>query len=197
MIQYSGMHHTALVTGDMDLTVRFWRDLLEMRLLITMGHPGYRQYFFEISENHMIAFFEWKGVAAIPEKEHGYPVQGSFAFDHIALGVKNDEDLWKIKDKLEAADFWVSEIVDHGFIHSLYSFDPNNIAIEFCAAVPGAEPGLNPKMRDREPVPSARYGPNPRPACWPAVKMPTPEDQKKIYPGEGGNLFTEIAAEKE
>ena len=49
MTAFSGVNHLALVTGNMDETVRFWRDLLGMRLIAGLGKPGYRQYFFEIS----------------------------------------------------------------------------------------------------------------------------------------------------
>ena len=131
MVRYTGINHLALATKDMDTTVRFWRDLLEMPLIAGLGHEGYRQYFFEISDHDMIAFFEWPEVENIPEKDHGVPVKGPFAFDHIALEVSSHEDLWTLKDRLEANDIWVSEVVDHGFIQSIYTFDPNDIPIEF------------------------------------------------------------------
>ena len=44
-----------------DKTVHFWRDLLGMRMLVGLGHPGYRHYFFEISDKDMIAFFVGQG----------------------------------------------------------------------------------------------------------------------------------------
>jgi len=83
----------------------------------------------------MIAFFEWPDVEKAQEKDHGAPVKGPFVFDHVSFEVESEEDLWTLKDKLEAADFWVSEVINHGFIHSIYSFDPNNIPIEFSAPV--------------------------------------------------------------
>jgi catechol 2,3-dioxygenase-like lactoylglutathione lyase family enzyme len=36
MVTYNGVNHLAMATGDMDMTVRFWRDLLGMRLVA--GH---------------------------------------------------------------------------------------------------------------------------------------------------------------
>ncbi len=60
-----------MATGDMDKTTRFWRDLLGMRLVAGLGQPGYRHYFFQISETDLIAFFEWPGVKPVAEKEHG------------------------------------------------------------------------------------------------------------------------------
>ena len=148
MIQYSGINHLAMATKDMDRTLRFWRDLLEMRLVAGLGKPGYRTYFLQISAVDMIGFFEWPHVEPVPEKDHGYPVSGPFIFDHVSIGVQNREDLWTLKDRLETAGYWVSEVVDHGFIHSIYSFDPNGIPIEFSWSVEGVDLRAEPVMVD-------------------------------------------------
>ncbi len=50
MVKYSGINHLAMATGDMDSTIRFWRDLLDCRLVAGLGRPNYRHYFFEITE---------------------------------------------------------------------------------------------------------------------------------------------------
>ncbi|MEZ4484531.1 MAG: VOC family protein [Syntrophotaleaceae bacterium] len=55
-MKYTGVNHLAMVTGDMDATIRFWRDLLGMRMIAGLGKPGFRHYFFEIAANDMIAF---------------------------------------------------------------------------------------------------------------------------------------------
>jgi catechol 2,3-dioxygenase-like lactoylglutathione lyase family enzyme len=184
MIRYTGINHLAMVTNDMDRTIRFWRDLLGMRLVAGLGRAGYRHYFFEISEHDMIAFFEWPDVENIPEKDHGVPVKGPLAFDHVSFEVETDDDLWNLKGRLEAGGFWVSEAVDHGFIHSLYSFDPNNIPIEFSAPVPGVDVRKIPRMRDRQPSSVSREGPDPQPGHWP-VAEPVLDKDKIVYPGEG------------
>ena len=185
MPSYTGINHLAMVTGDMDRTIRFWRDLLGMRLVAGLGSKGYRHYFFEISDRDMIAFFEWPGAEKIVVKDHGVPVKGPFAFDHIAFGVGDDDDLWDLKDQLEAAGFWVSEVIDHGFIHSIYTFDPNHIPIEFSSSVPDVNLRGHPKMLDRHPGRVALEGPDPQPGKWPAVSRTTPEDERLMFPGEG------------
>lgn len=189
MPRYTGFNHIAMVTGDMETTVRFWRDLLGMRIVAGLGHPGYRQYFFEVSPTDMIAFFEWDGVTPVEEKDHGAPVRGAVVFDHVSVGVASDDDLWELKDRLEAAGFWCSELVDHGFIHSLYSFDPNGLAIEFSAPVPGVDVRATPRMTDTHPVPAVMEGPNPAPGHWPPVTAPTPAADRRVYPGEGDDFL--------
>ena len=185
MPKYTGINHMAMATGDMDATIRFWRDLLGMRLVAGLGHPGYRHYFFEITGHDMIAFFEWPDVKPLAEKDHGFPVKGAFGFDHVSFEVASDDDLWELKDKLEAADLWCSEVVDHGFIHSIYAYDPNNIAIEFSAPVQGVDIRATPVMADTDPSAEARKGPEPQPGVWPEVSVPTPESAREIYEGEG------------
>ena len=41
MAKFTGVNHLAMATGDMDKTVRFWRDLVGMRLVAALGRPGF------------------------------------------------------------------------------------------------------------------------------------------------------------
>ena len=182
MATYTGINHLAMVTKDMDKTIRFWRDFLGMRLVAGLGNRRYRHYFFEISPQDMIAFFEWPDVEPIPEKDHGVPVKGPLAFDHVSIGVGSDKNLWELKGRFEAADMWVSEVIDHGFIHSIYAFDPNHIPIEFSAPVPEVDVRKRPRMMDRHPSTAAREGSEPVPGRWPAARG---QKHQYVYPGEG------------
>jgi catechol 2,3-dioxygenase-like lactoylglutathione lyase family enzyme len=190
MTRYNGINHLAMVTKDMDLTIRYWRDLLGMRLVVGLGREGYRHYFFEISETDLIAFFEWPHVEKIGMKDHGVPVRGPVAFDHVSIGVNRMDDLLDIKKKLAAAEFWVSEIVDHGFIYSIYSFDPNHIPVEFSFNVPDVDIRKEPRMKDKQPSRITLEGSEPQ-----AEKWPVPDgdregvDDLSIYPGEGKTIM--------
>jgi len=188
-IKFNGVNHLAMATGDMDSTISFWRDLLGTRLVAGLGGPDYRHYFFQISDNDLIAFFEWPEVKPVAKKDHGMPVKGPFIFDHVSFGVETREDLWRLKDRLEAAGFHVSDVIDHGFIHSIYSFDPNGIPIEFSANVLGRDPRINPTIVDAAPSQVTLEGPEPHPGKWPAVKTPTPKSKRTVYPGAGSELF--------
>jgi len=189
MFKFNGVNHLAMATGDMDKTIRFWRDLLGMRLVAGLGQPGYRHYFFHISETDLIAFFEWTGIKPVAKKEHGRPVSGPFIFDHVSFGVETEEDLWSLKDRLEAAGFPVSDVIDHGFIHSIYAHDPNGIPIEFSHNVEGFDIRENPQMRDRAPSQITLEGAEPQSGIWPQATMPTPKSERMVYPGAGSELF--------
>jgi len=191
---FTGINHLAMVTADMDRTVHFWRDLLGMRLVVGMGHPGYRHYFFEITDTDCIAFFEWPGVEPVPEKDHGVPVKGPAAFDHLSFGVESVDELSRLKDLLEVNGFWASELIDHGFIVSLYSFDPNNIPIEFSCPVAECDVHAHPIMIDSHPTPAALEGSRPRSGRW-KTSGPTTGDHD-IYPGEADAVRAAFSTKK-
>ena len=169
MIRYTGVHHLALVTDDMDKTIRFWRDLLGMRMLAATGDGTNRQYYFEISDNSILSFFEWPQAANPEEKDHGVPTSEPLAFDHVAIGVPDRETLLAVRQTLEDAGFWVSHVVDHGFIHSIYSFDPNRIPIEFCTDVKERSLRKILRMSDRKIGAVAAEGHDPQPGHWPGA----------------------------
>lgn len=189
MIKFNGVNHLAMATGDMDSTIRFWRDLLGMRLVAGLGKPGYRHYFFEISDTDLIAFFEWRGVKPVEKKDHGEPVKGPYIFDHVSFGVESEEDLWGLKDRISAAGFWVSDVIDHGFIHSIYAFDPNGIPIEFSHNVEGIDVRKNPSVNDSAPSSMTKEGSEPRLDKWPKVVRATSKKEWIVYPGAGSELF--------
>ncbi len=169
MVTFNGVNHLAMATGDMDRTILFWRDLLGMRLVAGLGQPGYRHFFFQISDSDLIAFFEWSGVEPVPDKEHGRPVSGPFIFDHVSFGVEAEKDLWELKDRLAAAGFNVSDVIDHGFIRSIYTHDPNGIPIEFSHNVAGIDIRREPQMKDKAPSSLTREGAEPHPDKWPEL----------------------------
>ena len=189
MVKFNGVNHLAMATGDMDKTIRFWRDLLGMRLVAGLGRKGYRHYFFQISEDDLLAFFEWPGVEPATPKDHGRPVKGPFIFDHVSFGVSAEDELWELKDRLEAAGFPASDVIDHGFIHSIYAFDPNGIPIEFSHNVEGLDIRKQPQMRDETPSDVTREGAEPVAGKWPGVKRRTPRSEWVAYPGAGSEFF--------
>ncbi|WP_218961305.1 VOC family protein [Desulfobotulus mexicanus] len=184
-LKFTGIHHLALATRDLGATIRFWRDLVGLPLFLGFGRKGYRQYFFSISESCALAFFEWPEVEALSEKDHGVPVKGPFGFDHVSIGVENDGDLARMKARLEAAGLWVSEAVDHGFIHSIYTFDPNNIAVEFSAPAGSSDLRSSPVLAENDPPPEVAEGPFPQTQLF---ADPEEVPELILYPGEGRDV---------
>ena len=173
----------------MDQTILFWRDFLGMRLIARFGRPGNLTCFFEAQAGMLIAFMEWEGVEPIGRKENSVPVEGPFACDHLSLAVGSDDELRALKDRLSAAGFAASEINDHGFIHSLSTFDPNTIAREFTSDVPRIDLHGHPLAADHDPTPIAAEGPEPQPGRWPPVTARTPVEKRRMVPGSGQRPF--------
>ncbi|ABK44076.1 Glyoxalase/bleomycin resistance protein/dioxygenase [Magnetococcus marinus MC-1] len=188
LYEYTGLHHVAFATQDIEATVRFWRDLLGMRLVYAYGRPGYRQYFFEVSGDSRISFFEWPEVKKLPLRRHGDPVDGPFAFDHISVGVENDNRLWDMMGRLEGAEIPCSDLIDHGYFHSIYSYDPNGIPIEFTCNAPGLNVLDRPDLRDDQPEESILCRSEPVPGRWPKPD-PIPEEERIMVSGEGSDHF--------
>lgn len=191
-VKFKGISHIALVTGDMEGTVRFWRDLLGMRLISGFGEAGFRHYFFEVDARTSLGFFEWDGAQPVERKLHGRPVSAPTAFDHVAFALDSADAVWTLKDRLEAAGFPCSDLIDHGSFHAIYTFDPNGIAIEFCCAVHGQAPETG--LHDAAPPPAALEGPEPQPGRWPEAVTPTPAGERQAKAGDRSGFFQKWAA---
>ena len=127
--KWRGVNHLAMVTPDMDATVRFYAGVLGMRLAATTMAGPMRHYFFEIGDENTIAFFEVKGAETFA-KPAGAPSDRPIQFDHLSFNVPDEHALEMLRKRLLSAGSEVTEVVDHGFIRSVYFTDPNGIALE-------------------------------------------------------------------
>ena len=120
-----GLHHFAIVSGDVERTVRFYQELLEFPLteiFENRDYPGSNHFFFDIGNGNLIAFFDFPGLDVGPYAE----VLGGL--HHVAISV--DPDRWAmLKARLEAAD--VEYQSESGT--SIYFRDPNGARLELIA----------------------------------------------------------------
>jgi catechol 2,3-dioxygenase-like lactoylglutathione lyase family enzyme len=129
--RWRGVNHLALVTNDMDETVRFYVGVLGARLVATVGTPSFRHYFFDFGTNSTLAFFDYNDVRADTyAKPAGIPVPEAAQFDHLSFDLVDEEALLELRARLKNANCEVTDVVDHGFIRSIYFTDPNGIALE-------------------------------------------------------------------
>ncbi len=190
MVEYVGIHHPAFGTCDLDATIRFWRDLLGMRLVYTSNESPGRQVFFAAGRGSYLVFFEWPDACSLPYRRHGEPKSGEQVFDHISIQVADEEQLWEIMGRLDAADMPAADIVDHGFCRSLYSYDPNNIPIEFLCMREGVDLESSPVFADSKPLPAMQEGAEPVPGHWPAPEE-IPDEEREINQGVGFEDFSQ------
>ena len=126
---WRGVSHLALVTPDMDETVRFYAGVLGMPLVMTLMAGPMRHYFFEMSPGNTVAFFEIPGVETF-QKGAGVPVDIPVQLDHLSFNVADEDALGLLQQRLKAAGTEVTEVVDHLQLKSVYFTDNNGIALE-------------------------------------------------------------------
>lgn len=128
---WRGINHLALVTGDMDATVRFYHGVLGARLVSTIGTQSFRHYFFRFGDGQTLAFFEYAGDGpdrfALPA---GVADRRKAQFDHLSFNLPDEHALEALRDRLKSHGCGVTDVVDHGFLRSIYFNDPNGIALE-------------------------------------------------------------------
>jgi catechol 2,3-dioxygenase-like lactoylglutathione lyase family enzyme len=120
-----GLHHTALISSDVETTIRFYQDLLGFpltELIENRDYPGSSHFFFDIGNGNLLAFFDFPGLDVGPYAE----VLGGL--HHVALSV--DRPTWeRLRAKLEAAGVAYQE--ESG--SSLYLRDPDGARLELLA----------------------------------------------------------------
>ncbi len=126
---WRGVHHLAMVTPDMDATVRFYVGVLGMPLVATLRAGPMRHYFFELGPGNTIAFFEVPGAETF-SKPAGAPSTRAIQFDHVSFGLPDEAALTALQQRLVAAGCGVTPVVDHSILRSIYFHDPNGIALE-------------------------------------------------------------------
>jgi hypothetical protein len=80
-----GLHHTALISSDVERTVRFYQDLLGFpltELIENRDYPGSSHFFFDIGNSNLLAFFDFPGLDVRPYAE----VLGGL--HHVAISVE-------------------------------------------------------------------------------------------------------------
>jgi catechol 2,3-dioxygenase-like lactoylglutathione lyase family enzyme len=120
-----GLHHTALLSGDVERTVRFYQDLLGFPLaemIENRDYEGSTHFFFDIGHGNLLAFFDFPGLDVGPYTE----VLGGL--HHMAISV--DQENWQaIVARLDEAG--VDHVIHSGV--SVYFSDPDGARIELIA----------------------------------------------------------------
>ncbi len=120
-----GVHHIALLSGDVERTVRFYQEVLEFPLteiFENRDYQGSNHFFFDIGHGNLLAFFDFPGLDLGPYAE----VLGGL--HHIAISVEPER--WAhLKGKLDAASVPYQEMSGS----SIYFSDPDGARLELIA----------------------------------------------------------------
>ena len=120
-----GLHHTALISSDVERTVRFYQDLLGFpltELIDNRDYPGSSHFFFDIGNGNLLAFFDFPGLDVGPYAE----VLGGL--HHLAISMEPER--WtEVVGRFE--DAGVDYVIHSGV--SVYFRDPDGARIELIA----------------------------------------------------------------
>jgi catechol 2,3-dioxygenase-like lactoylglutathione lyase family enzyme len=120
-----GIHHLALISSDVERTVRFYQELLGFPMLEIFENRDYRgssHFFFNVGNGNSIAFFDFPGLDLGPYAE----VLGGL--HHIAISMEPEK--WqRIREKLDEAGI---EYMVEGEV-SMYFSDPDGVRLELIA----------------------------------------------------------------
>ena len=137
-----GVHHLALNTDDMKMTLDFYVGVLGMPLVHALkvepgigtgpgnrGNPPFeniRHYFLDAGGDSLLAFFEIpKGAKPRGDRDAVGTMQ------HVSFAV-SEERFDDVKQRVEAAGISCLGPINVGCdTHSIYFFDPNGIRLEF------------------------------------------------------------------
>ena len=163
-IEYSGVHHLALVCRDMERTVDFYTNVLEMKLIKGFDlDGGYGQhFFFDMGSGSLLAFF-WFNDSPEPQpgatsaghlvgSSEGNITSAMGSMNHVAFDVAPDK-IEALRDTLIDRGVECTSVVNHDdvvtgdeartaneigaktWLRSFYFFDPDGIMLEFCATL--------------------------------------------------------------
>jgi catechol 2,3-dioxygenase-like lactoylglutathione lyase family enzyme len=120
-----GIHHTALLSSDVERTIRFYAGVLEFPLteiIENRDYEGSNHFFFDVGNGNLLAFFDFPGLDVGPYAE----VLGGL--HHLAISVTAEK--WAhLRGKLAAAGVPYQE--ESGV--SLYFRDPDGARLELLA----------------------------------------------------------------
>ena len=120
-----GIHHTALLSSDVERTIRFYQGVLEFPLteiIENRDYAGSNHFFFDVGHGNLLAFFDFPGLDLDPYAE----VLGGL--HHLAISV-SPEKWTALRGNLEAAGIDYTE--ESGV--SLYFRDPDGARLELLA----------------------------------------------------------------
>lgn len=134
MINIKQIHHVAYRCKDAKETAEFYKNYLNMELLVciaedkvpsTQEPDPYMHIFLDAGQGNILAFFEITGAKEM-DRDQNTPAW----VQHIAFQLESEDLLIAAKEELMAKGLDVLGITEHGIIRSIYFFDPNGHRLE-------------------------------------------------------------------
>ena len=135
-----GFNHVAVLTGDTDRFVAFYRDVFGATADTLQDQPGFRMTVVHVGPSAELNVFQKEGSS---EHERQVPMFGRGRLDHLALQAASVDDFVTIRERLMERGASDGFVTDFGPILSLFFRDPDGLEAEVCVANPDAVPGVH------------------------------------------------------
>mgnify|MGYP001606156205 FL=1 len=144
MVQPTGIHHIAIMTGDMKKQIEFFSDVLGTPLVAIFdmhGVPGGIHAFLKLDGGCYFSLVQLPETADIPITlgiTHAGTGAGNSApgtMQHLAFYVKDETQLLAMRDRIRTKGGNVVGPLNHGMCKSIYFAGPEQLTLE--VACPG------------------------------------------------------------
>jgi catechol 2,3-dioxygenase-like lactoylglutathione lyase family enzyme len=147
VIPWQGVNHIALVTRDLDATIHFYRELLNIAPLAVLppGEGHGRHAVLSVGGASLgLHFFEDAGAQIFTHPDAlGAMHMVPGAVQHIALTLPTEEALTTLRERLQHRGIRTTALMDQGVTRSFLFLDNNEILLEaawFTSGQPAAAP---------------------------------------------------------
>jgi len=128
------IHHAAYGCRDAEQTCWFYEDVLGLELSASFWSetaPGtdeetpFMHLFFKMGDENFIAFFDAPEITEVEwlNRKHSFVM-------HVAFEVDDEEAMLAWQKEINSKGVSCLGPVDHGFVKSVYMYDPNGIQVE-------------------------------------------------------------------
>ena len=136
------LHHIAYVVRDQEATRQFYEDVLGLPLVATWSEVGpfpgfegrmleYCHTFYALPDGSALSFF------AFADHDAYKAMRNRNGIAHVALHATSEEQA-QMRRRLEEAGY-EPQYIDHGYVQSLYTTDPDGLTVGFTAEPPDAD----------------------------------------------------------
>ncbi|MFA5121343.1 VOC family protein [Zavarzinia sp.] len=192
MARLNGIHHIAVMAGNIKQHIEFFADVLGCRLeaIFPMhGVPGAFHAFLHLNDQCHFSLVEIPGTREIPiELGRSHAGNGARAsapgtMQHLAFRVADETALLAFRDRIRRRGIPVFGPIDHGLCRSIYFAGPDQLSLEIATSAAPIDPrawidpvtlaaaGITPEEAARYAAPADEAGSGgsvPQPAYDPA-----------------------------
>ena len=139
MVKVTGVHHLAIMSGDIKSHIAYFSDVLGCKLSAIFdmhGVPGGLHAFMHMSDDSYFSIVQLPNVDEIPieigvtHSGTGAGVSAPGTLQHLAFKADNEQELLALRDRIRSRGINVIGPINHGMCQSIYFAGPDQLTLE-------------------------------------------------------------------